>query len=815
MAVNAKFTADFSSFHDAVKKADSSLNLWVANISKVEQSMKKLDNGFSGRTVIQEANQVAAAIEKIGGASKLTATEQAKVNATVTEALAKYKALGLEAPASLQKLAQATTEVQKQTSLAEKGASVLKSSFGQFTAANLAASAISSLTDKLSEFASKGSQLRGLESSFSNLTSSIKQDSGAMLSALQTGTRGLVADFDLFAGANKAMLLGLPVTSQSMGELAKTATTLGKAMGQDATKSLDDLITALGRSSPLILDNLGLTVKVGEANEAYAKKLGISVDAMTEAQKKMAFYEAAMEAARVKTKELGDQTLTLSERITTVWVEIENNVTRGASNMNVVLGNALDSWGNFFRFFKDSAAFKSWEEQAKKLEKPRPIALPFIDASALARDSKVFQEEMAAVDKAFEDGKRAAKDHAEAISELRNELSGKGAIKSAMDMVEALRGLPPVQRLTRAAQDDINAAMEKALAVYRAAGSEAPAAIRQIAAATFDLAKLSPKVAEGLSAEFANIGKQAKIAVPEAVALFDIVQNSLPKITVGLAGLSMGWEVAIGKTTKATKVWTDELDKLAQSMTNLSQTAGSGVVSALASMVNGINVGIKAVTSLKSGFADLTSGKGLSSILSGFTGIVSGIGGIVAAAQAAIAIGKALFGVFDRDKGRDLVEGFAKEFSGGFDEINKYMGMLGEEGVRMWAKLTQGGDVHSNPDAARKIIDEVRAAIERLKAEASSPITVSVHHVDTYDSQDRGGGGFDSENSFANGSGGFRNFGSGTPAMLHGWEAVVRPQDLAGAGGGGTVIVQLGEREIARVLMPAIADEVKRLRLGA
>src|SRR4030095_13031255 len=111
----------------------------------------------------------------------------------------------------------------------------------------------------------------------------------------------------------------LPVTSASMGELAKTATVLGKAMGQDATKSLDDLITALGRSSPLILDNLGLTVKVGEANEEHAAKLGTSSSELTEAEKKLAFCQAAMEAARRKVAELGDQTKTLSELSATAW----------------------------------------------------------------------------------------------------------------------------------------------------------------------------------------------------------------------------------------------------------------------------------------------------------------------------------------------------------------------------------------------------------------------------------------------------------------------------------------------------------------
>ncbi len=56
---------------------------------------------------------------------------------------------------------------------------------------------------------------------------------------------------------------------------------------------------------------------------------------------------------------------------------------------------------------------------------------------------------------------------------------------------------------------------------------------------------------------------------------------------------------------------------------------------------------------------------------------------------------------------------------------------------------------------------------------------------------------------FASGSGGFQNFGAGTLAMLHGTEAVVRPEDLRGRGGptvnirGGTIIGSSQEFEHA------------------
>ena len=125
-------------------------------------------------------------------------------------------------------------------------------------------------------------------------------ENGARIDAIRKSTGGLVTDMEAMQAANKAMLLDLGLTDAQMGDLAATATVLGRAMGQDANKSLDDLITALGRSSPMILDNLGITVNVSKANEVYAKTLGKSADALTDAEKKQAFMNAALTAAAAK-----------------------------------------------------------------------------------------------------------------------------------------------------------------------------------------------------------------------------------------------------------------------------------------------------------------------------------------------------------------------------------------------------------------------------------------------------------------------------------------------------------------------------------
>ena len=192
------------------------------------------------------------------------------------------------------------------------------------TAAAAAGGAIAALALGVIKLGQRGAEISAIETSFQSLTAAVGESGETMVAITQTATKGLVTDLEIMTAANKGLLLGLPITSDSMGELAKTAVVLGKAMGQGAGKSLDDLIIALGRSSPLILDNLGLTVKVGEANEAYAKKLGKTSSQLTEAEKKMAFYEAALEAARVKVAQIGGVQLTFGDQIQRGIVFVKN-----------------------------------------------------------------------------------------------------------------------------------------------------------------------------------------------------------------------------------------------------------------------------------------------------------------------------------------------------------------------------------------------------------------------------------------------------------------------------------------------------------
>ena len=69
---------------------------------------------------------------------------------------------------------------------------------------------------------------------------------------------------------------------------------------------------------------------------------------------------------------------------------------------------------------------------------------------------------------------------------------------------------------------------------------------------------------------------------------------------------------------------------------------------------------------------------------------------------------------------------------------------------------------------------------------------------------------------FARGSGGLRDFGAGTPAVLHGREGVFTQRDIermiaAAASGGGAreIVIEIDGREVARTLMPHLGAEAR------
>jgi len=170
---------------------------------------------------------------------------------------------------------------------------------------------------------SRGADVKRVAESFEALTGGAKGFGNELLTKTRKATKGLVDDLTLMRQANNAILLGLPASAEGFAELAASAVTLGRAVGRDANDAITDLTTGIGRQSRLILDNLGLVVRVEQANKDYARSINKTADNLTLLEQRQAFFNAAMDAARTKSEVLGGITLDAADR----WQILKNQLT--------------------------------------------------------------------------------------------------------------------------------------------------------------------------------------------------------------------------------------------------------------------------------------------------------------------------------------------------------------------------------------------------------------------------------------------------------------------------------------------------------
>ena len=108
MAVIATFTADFRDFLAKVNDAEAALKGLGQSGEAVSKRLSAFATTFSGKRVIEDATLMAKAISDIGGAAVLTEKEAARVSRTMSDAMDKMRALGMEVPPHVAQLADET-----------------------------------------------------------------------------------------------------------------------------------------------------------------------------------------------------------------------------------------------------------------------------------------------------------------------------------------------------------------------------------------------------------------------------------------------------------------------------------------------------------------------------------------------------------------------------------------------------------------------------------------------------------------------------------------------------------------------------------
>ena len=195
------------------------------------------------------------------------------------------------------------------------------------------------------------------------------------LEELREATNGTVTDMELMRQANNALLLGVARSTDELAEMFDIAQRLGRALGKDATSSLESFVTGLGRQSRLMLDNVGLMIKTNQAYEAFAKANDTSVAAMSEMDKKTAFINAGLEQGRQKVAAFGEEIESSSDKIRTANTQVQtfsDNLSIGFSGgfelLSTRLGNFADTLSEMVKNFAPATfAAKDLELKAHAL----------------------------------------------------------------------------------------------------------------------------------------------------------------------------------------------------------------------------------------------------------------------------------------------------------------------------------------------------------------------------------------------------------------------------------------------------------------
>lgn len=163
----------------------------------------------------------------------------------------------------------------------------------------------------------------------------------ANLEQLRRSTRGLVTDLELMKRATAAGNFGIGIGE--MGNLLAFATRRAQETGQEVDYLVDSIITGIGRKSPLILDNLGIS-----ATQLRSKLNGVSVEAASVGEVSRAVGEIATEQLRL----MGEAAVTTTDRIgqlRTRWENFKASVGTGLQESALAFYDVFDQ---FFTYMK-------------------------------------------------------------------------------------------------------------------------------------------------------------------------------------------------------------------------------------------------------------------------------------------------------------------------------------------------------------------------------------------------------------------------------------------------------------------------------
>lgn len=260
--------------------------------------------------------------------------------------------------------------------------------------------AVGKTLEKAFDLGKEGASVTQLRESFDRLT----QRFGAgtdLLERLRSASRDTVDDLTLMSstmlllqGVSDEFGKQLTAATPQLLEMAKAANKLNPELG-DVAFLYDSLARGIKRSSPLILDNLGIIVKVGEANEKFAKSIGKSVDELTAEETKMALLNATLEAGKVMIDQAGGSVDSATDKFSRLEATTKNLGNAIKEKLAPFLADAADGLYQLLTYEDRMnsvmaehnqtmlASAKTYEEYIREMARAKMVSIGFAAEEAL------------------------------------------------------------------------------------------------------------------------------------------------------------------------------------------------------------------------------------------------------------------------------------------------------------------------------------------------------------------------------------------------------------------------------------------------
>lgn len=122
--------------------------------------------------------------------------------------------------------------------------------------------------------------------------------------SIQEITQNSLSAADALRATSQASSAG--ISSEDIERLTKVATNASKALGRDIPDSINRMIMAVTKMEPELVDELGLTTKMTQASEEYARQVGKTANSLTQLEKQQALLNAWASQGEVKFGNLAD-----------------------------------------------------------------------------------------------------------------------------------------------------------------------------------------------------------------------------------------------------------------------------------------------------------------------------------------------------------------------------------------------------------------------------------------------------------------------------------------------------------------------------